>query len=107
MFAGGEGAALARLKHYLWDSDSLGTYFETRNGMLGADYSSKFAPWLAHGCLSPRLVKQQCELYERQRVKNKSTYWLVFELIWCDHTRLPRCSHLQVYSAALRSTAPL
>ena len=47
-FRGGERAALARVKHYLWDADCLGTYFETRNGMLGADYSSKFAPWLAN-----------------------------------------------------------
>ena len=55
-FHGGEGAALKRLKHYLWDKDCLGTYFETRNGMLGADYSSKFSPWLSHGCLSPRFL---------------------------------------------------
>ena len=48
--------ALKRLQHYLWDTDALSTYFETRNGLLGADYSSKFAPWLAHGCLSPRQV---------------------------------------------------
>ena len=45
-----------RSKHYLWDGDHLKTYFETRNGMLGADYSSKFAPWLAHGNLSPRTI---------------------------------------------------
>lgn len=62
-------------------------------GMLGADYSSKFAPWLAHGCLSPRLVKQQCEEYERQRVQNKSTYWLVFELIWRDYFRFYALKH--------------
>jgi deoxyribodipyrimidine photolyase len=42
-------AALARLKHYLWDADRLRIYFETRNGMIGADYSSKFSAWLAHG----------------------------------------------------------
>lgn len=72
-FPGGEAAALARLKHYLWDSDALGTYFDTRNGMLGADYSSKFAPWLAHGCLSPRLVASECAQYETKRVQNKST----------------------------------
>jgi len=35
-FPGGESAALKRLRHYLWDSDALATYFETRNGMLGA-----------------------------------------------------------------------
>ena len=87
-FPGGEAAALARLKHYLWDGDHLGTYFETRNGMLGADYSSKLAPWLAHGCISPRLIAAECGRYERERVKNKSTYWLVFELIWRDFFKL-------------------
>ena len=83
-FQGGETAALARLKHYIWDGDCLKDYFETRNGMLGPDYSSKFAPWLAQGCLSPRTVAQECARYEEQRVKNKSTYWLIFELIWCE-----------------------
>ena len=82
---GGESAALARLNHYLWGSDALATYFETRNGMLGADYSSKLAPWLAlgdegsrlptnrgppklsalpfPGNLSPRLVAAECARY--------------------------------------------
>ena len=63
------------------------SYFETRNGMLGADYSSKFAPWLAHGCLSPRTIAHECASYEAKRVKNKSTYWMVFELIWRDYFR--------------------
>lgn len=44
-FQGGETAALARLKHYFWDADLLKVYKETRNGLLGPDYSSKFAPW--------------------------------------------------------------
>lgn len=92
-FPGGERAALARLQHYIWDADCLGTYFETRNDMLGADYSSKFAPWLAHGCLSPRLVAAECAKYEKQRVKNKSTYWLVFELLWRDFFRFYAAKH--------------
>ena len=83
-FVGGETAGLARLKHYLWDSNALASYFDTRNGMLGGDYSSKFSPWLAHGCLSPRTVAAECARYERERVKNKSTYWLIFELLWRD-----------------------
>jgi deoxyribodipyrimidine photo-lyase len=57
--AGGETVALARLRHYLWDTDAVSTYFDTRNGMLGADYSTKFAPWLAAGCLSPRTIYHQ------------------------------------------------
>ena len=87
-FKGGESAALARLKHYLWDKDCLASYFETRNGMIGADYSSKFSAWLAHGCLSPRMIYSEIKRYEKERVSNKSTYWLVFELIWRDFFRL-------------------
>jgi deoxyribodipyrimidine photo-lyase len=83
-FVGGETAGLARVKDYIWTKDLLRHYFDTRNGMLGADYSSKFAPWLAHGCISPRFVAQQCQRYEQERVENKSTYWLIFELLWRD-----------------------
>jgi deoxyribodipyrimidine photo-lyase len=92
-FVGGEKVALGRLKHYLWDSDSLGTYFETRNGMLGPDYSSKFAPWMALGNLSPRTIAAECKRYEKERVENKSTYWMVFELIWRDFYRFYAAKH--------------
>ena len=40
-FEGGETAALARVKDYIWDKDLLRKYFDTRNGMIGADYSTK------------------------------------------------------------------
>jgi len=86
-FAGGETAALARVREYIWTENCLKDYFDTRNGMLGANYSSKFSPWLAHGCLSPRLIYNECKKYEKQRVENKSTYWLVFELTWRDFYR--------------------
>ena len=86
-FKGGETEALARVKAYIWQRDLLRTYFETRNGMLGADYSTKFSPWLAHGCLSPREVARQCREYEQLRVQNKSTYWVVFELLWRDYCK--------------------
>ena len=86
-FKGGETAALARVKDYIWDKDRLKIYFETRNGMLGADYSTKFSPWLAHGCVSPREVARQCRQYEEVRVANKSTYWVVFEMLWRDYCK--------------------
>ncbi|KHG11724.1 Cryptochrome DASH, chloroplastic/mitochondrial [Gossypium arboreum] len=57
-FLGGETAALSR--------DLLKIYKETRNEMLGPDYSTKFSPWLASGSLSPRVL---------------------FELIWRDYFR--------------------
>jgi len=85
---GGETEALRQLKYYLWDTDFIAEYKETRNGLLGRDFSSKFSPWLAQGCLSPKTIYQEIKKYEEQRKKNKSTYWLVFELLWRDFFRL-------------------
>jgi deoxyribodipyrimidine photo-lyase len=87
-FKGGETEGLRRLRHYFWDKDLVSNYKETRNGLIGADYSSKFSPWLAQGCLSPKMVYHELKRYERERVSNESTYWLFFELLWRDFFRL-------------------
>ncbi|MBD2460831.1 DASH family cryptochrome [Oscillatoria sp. FACHB-1407] len=92
-FVGGETAGIARLKTYFWERDRLRIYKETRNGMLGEDYSSKFSPWLALGCLSPRYIYEQVQEYEAQRIKNDSTYWLIFELLWRDYFRFICAKH--------------
>ena len=87
-FQGGASAGHNRLQYYLWDKELLSTYKQTRNGLIGGDYSSKFSPWLAHGCLSPRQIYWQIKKFERYIKKNSSTYWLVFELIWRDYFHL-------------------
>jgi deoxyribodipyrimidine photo-lyase len=92
-FEGGETAGLQRLQHYVWDADCLKAYKQTRNGMVGADYSSKLSAWLAMGCLSPRRVFETVQQYEAERVKNDSTYWLVFELLWRDYFRFICAKH--------------
>ncbi|NBB91069.1 MAG: DASH family cryptochrome [Spirochaetes bacterium] len=84
-FTGGETAGRDRLNAYFWERDELRRYKHTRNGLLGADYSSKFSPWLANGAVSPRSIVEEVRRYEAERVKNSSTYWLVFELIWRDY----------------------
>jgi deoxyribodipyrimidine photo-lyase len=84
---GGEDAGLRRIQSYFWDRDLLKIYKETRNGLLGFDYSSKFSAWLALGCLSPRMIYEEVKRYEKERKKNESTYWLIFELIWRDYFR--------------------
>lgn len=86
-FKGGEDEALARLNSWMFRDDNLRNYFDIRNGMLGEAYSSKLSPWLACGCISPRRVYYEAKKYEKERVSNKSTYWLVFELIWRDFYR--------------------
>ena len=86
-FKGGETEAINRLNHYFWEKDLLKIYKETRNEMLGLNYSSKFSVWLANGCISPRFIYEEIKRYESERTANESTYWLVFELIWRDYFR--------------------
>ncbi|MFY9253199.1 MAG: DASH family cryptochrome, partial [Fuerstiella sp.] len=92
-FIGGESEALNRVQEYVWDRDHLRRYKETRNGMLGPDYSSKFSPWLALGCVSARQIYSEVKRYEEQRIRNDSTYWLIFELLWRDYFALMAEKH--------------
>ncbi|MEO0896548.1 MAG: DASH family cryptochrome [Bacteroidota bacterium] len=86
-FSGGESSALGRLYDYFWEEDRLKEYKETRNGLIGQGYSSKFSPWLALGCISPRKIYWEVKKYESLRKSNSSTYWMIFELIWRDYFR--------------------
>lgn len=83
-FKGGETEAWKRLHKYFWKQDLLQYYKETRNEMIGADYSSKLSPWLATGAISAKSIYWEIKKYEDERVKNDSTYWLFFELLWRD-----------------------
>lgn len=93
---GGENPALNRLKYYFNDSDLIATYKETRNGMVGTDYSSRLSPWLALGNVSARTVFDYIVQYENEVVSNESTYWLIFELLWRDFFQL----QLQIHKDA-------
>ncbi|MGK7939923.1 MAG: DASH family cryptochrome [Crocosphaera sp.] len=92
-FRGGEAEGIKRLNNYFWEKNCLKDYKETRNRMLGSNYSSKFSPWLANGCISPRYIYQEVQSYEEKRVKNQSTYWLIFELLWRDYFRFISLKH--------------
>lgn len=86
-FTGGETEALARLDSYVWQEEHISRYKETRNGMVGDSYSTKFSPWLANGSLSPRTVYETVTRYETESTKNESTYWVIYELLWRDYFR--------------------
>lgn len=92
-FKGGEDEGLERINQYFFKTDSLKEYKFTRNGLLGADYSSKFSPWLAHGCISARTIHSEVKRYEKERHKNECTYWMIFELIWRDYFRFSAQKH--------------
>lgn len=86
-YSGGENSALKRLYKYFWESDNISRYKQTRNGLLGESYSSKFSAALSFGCISPRKIYWELKKYEQERVENDSTYWLYFELLWRDYFR--------------------
>ena len=83
-FVGGEDAGLQRCDEYINQSQALLTYADTRNGLMGAHYSSKFSPWLANGSLSIRHVYQQTRKFEAHVKKTDSTTHFVHELFWRD-----------------------
>lgn len=85
---GGIDAALQRVEHYLFISKKVSSYYETRNGMLSPADSTLFSAWLANGCLSPLKVFQEIRCYEQLNGANKSTYWVIFELLWRDFFKL-------------------
>ncbi|MGB0458449.1 MAG: DASH family cryptochrome [Porticoccaceae bacterium] len=83
-FAGGETAANSHLDNY-FNSSLASVYKETRNGLDGMDYSTKFSPWLALGCISVRRIIQRLKHYESEIIANDSTYWIYFELLWREY----------------------
>jgi deoxyribodipyrimidine photo-lyase len=93
VFKGGEEEALKRLQHYFFETKSLSEYKETRNQLIGANYSSKFSAWLAMGCISARYIYYMVKSYEDTFGANKSTYWLIFELLWRDFFRFMMKKH--------------
>ena len=84
IFDGGETSARSHLENY-FSSSLASTYKQTRNGLDGMDYSTKFSPWLASGCISVRRIVERLNQYESEIVANDSTYWIYFELLWREY----------------------
>ncbi len=82
---GGADAARAQLDYYLFESDNITSYKQTRNGLDGWDFSSKLSAWLANGSISSKQVFHEIKRYESERTSNESTYWLYFELLWREY----------------------
>ncbi len=82
-YPGGETAGLARLDHYLEESRLVDRYRYTRNQSLGPDYSTKFSPYLALGCLSPRTIFHRIKAYGKAH-PNRGGSGVLFEMRWRD-----------------------
>jgi deoxyribodipyrimidine photo-lyase len=76
------------------------TYLDTRNGLLGTDFSSKLSAYLAQGCITARQIHAQLSAFEDGtnntwtgvdgygKGENKGTSHMRFELLWRDYMRL-------------------
>lgn len=92
-FTGGEDQAMKRIKTYFWETQNLAEYKETRNGLVGTEYSSKLSAWLANGSISPKQIYHEVKRFEQEVKSNQSTYWLIFELIWRDFFKYVSLKH--------------
>ncbi|KAK1982549.1 DASH family cryptochrome [Colletotrichum cereale] len=98
-FKGGEDFAIERLDH-LTMTGSMSSYKDTRNGMLGVDFSTKLSAYLALGCLTSRQIHEALVRYEDGqddkfketpgygKGENDGTKAVRFELLWRDYMRL-------------------
>jgi deoxyribodipyrimidine photo-lyase len=85
LFKGGEDEALKQLQNYL---PKIHEYKQTRNEMSGFSNSTKFSPYLASGCISPRKIYFEIKKQEEKTYKSDSSYWIYFELLWRDFFHL-------------------
>jgi len=98
-FLGGETVAHDRLDHLI-SSGCAFNYHNTRNGLLGEDFSTKLSAYLALGSITSRQIHASLLSYEDGtnpkfestigygRGENDGTKAIRFELLWRDYMRL-------------------
>ena len=98
-FRGGAKMGHRRIQHLI-ASGSMTKYKDTRNGLLGEDFSTKLSAWLALGCITARQIHSQLLDFEDGRNdqwkgtpgfgkgENPGTAAVRFELLWRDYMRL-------------------
>lgn len=82
-------------------SGAASAYKDTRNGLLGPDFSTKLSAWLALGCITARQIHSELVTFEDGKNdaeykgsdgygsgENKGTASIRFELLWRDYMRL-------------------
>ncbi|KAF8919313.1 DNA photolyase, FAD-binding/Cryptochrome, partial [Mucidula mucida] len=109
-FTGGESHGRKRVLHLL-SSGAMSRYKDTRNGLLGEDFSTKLSGYLALGCITARQINELVVAFEDGTMpsassavgygkgENKGTSAVRFELLWRDYMRL--C--MRKYGASLFS----
>lgn len=91
---GGETWALARLHALVWERDGLKGFISTTDWSVSAkcdetgEQTSKLSPYLAFGCVSPRVIYEQILRYEAsQGGRSKGARGFMNSLLWRDFYR--------------------
>ncbi|KFY14615.1 hypothetical protein V492_02522 [Pseudogymnoascus sp. VKM F-4246] len=98
---GGSQAAHTRLLH-LMESGAITTYKDTRNDLIGADYSTRLSAYLSQGCITARQIHTSLFSFESGdshlpscastpgfgKGETDGTAAIRYELLWRDYMRL-------------------
>ncbi|OBT66473.1 hypothetical protein VE03_03682 [Pseudogymnoascus sp. 23342-1-I1] len=98
---GGSQAAQSRLLHLL-QSGAITTYKDTRNDLIGADYSTRLSAYLSQGCITARQIHFSLASFESGdsnlpscastpgfgKGETNGTSAIRYELLWRDYMRL-------------------
>jgi deoxyribodipyrimidine photo-lyase len=107
-FESGFIAGKKRVYSYIHETQFARTYKQTRNELLGMDFSTKFSLYLAFGFISPVQIHEELLKHEREFGENESTYWIKFELLWRDFFRFVFFQHKSkiFLATGLENTTP-
>lgn len=86
-FKGGESNGILKLKEILLEISKLGSKQFNQVENIG-DFYSKLSPWLAQGCISPKLIYKELKDFESEFGSNDITYQFFIKLLWRDYYRL-------------------
>lgn len=98
-FRGGETSAHKRIDHLVMNG-GMKSYKDTRNGLLGPEFSTKLSAYLAQGCITARQIHHALVMYEDGsdtkyqgadgfgEGDNLGTETVRIELLWRDYMRL-------------------
>ncbi len=85
---GGEDQGLKNLKEYIWSPQGLEKYRTKEKLFSSPMFSSGLSPWLAQGCISPKMVYHEIKSFESIHGINDNTQSMITELMRRDYCRL-------------------
>jgi len=78
---------MKRLEEYIFSKKSISHYNDTRNHLIGSEYSSKLSPWLSNGSISIRSVYFTVREFQKKNGTNESIKVFIDEIFWRDFAR--------------------